>query len=212
MCGSPEELALVAELAELDRQDREADDRYDADHDEPPFSEVAPPSGGSTSCRAGFSRPNQSRAAPTPTNANMISHRVPRAALQGSIAHASPGAGSLGKIRKMAPRVGPQSTVPCSPVTDGLEKATTGTITQRTRPARVNARRPPLVATPTGCLKARGSKRYRHVCDGTLRHSVPAALPESSETTWFSADSGGEAIPRRPSRRMPDTARGDAGS
>jgi len=39
MCGSPEELALVAEL---DLQDREAGDWYDADFDEPPFSEVAP--------------------------------------------------------------------------------------------------------------------------------------------------------------------------
>ena len=63
----------------------------------------------------------------------------------------------------MALRVGPQSTVPCSPVTDGLEKATTGTITQKTRPASVNAQRLPLFATLTGCIKARGSERYRHL-------------------------------------------------
>ncbi len=42
MCGSPDELALVAELAELDRQDREFEGWYDADSDEPPFSELAP--------------------------------------------------------------------------------------------------------------------------------------------------------------------------
>ena len=36
MYGSPDEVALVAELAELDRQDRESADWFDADVDEPP--------------------------------------------------------------------------------------------------------------------------------------------------------------------------------
>ena len=40
--ATAEERVFAAELAELDRQDRESQGWYDADLDEPPFSEVAP--------------------------------------------------------------------------------------------------------------------------------------------------------------------------